>query len=111
MADETVRMAVRAHDRLRDEILHARWLSGRRLGPAGCGCVAYEDEEPETVGHRLVLLPGPDTRTGGRSAPGTATVMARCSCGWERRAADSAPLCTLWRDHVAGDEDEPPAGC
>jgi hypothetical protein len=108
MGDETVRMAVRAHTRLRDEVLHARWLSARRLGSSGCGCAEEGDEEPQAVGHRLVLLPGPDTRTGGGGVPRTATVMARCSCGWERRAADGALLRTLWRDHVLGDEEEPP---
>jgi len=108
MADETVRMAVRAHDRLRKEILHARWLSGRRLGPSGCGCVADDDEKVEIAGHRLVIVPGPDTRTGGRGAPRSATLVARCTCGWERRAADAALLRAWWCDHVAGDEEEPP---
>lgn len=113
MADETVRMAVRAHPRLRDELLHARWLGGRRLEVSGCGCLADDGDvegqsQDEAVGHRVVILPGPDTRSGGPGGAQTPTVLACCRCGWERRGADEAWLRNLWRDHVMGEE-EPPA--
>jgi hypothetical protein len=108
MSDETVRMAIRAHPKLHWAMSHARWLrDGRRPG-AACGCTAEEARalDFDTEVHKLSVLPGPDTRVGGRSLT-SATVVARCSCDWERRAASEALLRTIWLWHVMGDEEEP----
>jgi hypothetical protein len=107
MADETARMAVRAHQRLADELRHARWLSARRLGESGCGCVSEDADDLQSDDHRLSIIAGPDTRVGGPGGPRSSTSVGTCSCGWERRGADPAFLRVLWKDHVSGDEEEP----
>jgi hypothetical protein len=105
MGDETVIMSIRAHERLVHEVAHARWLRDGRRRPTACGC-EFEAPVVDAGVHRLVVLPGPDTRVGGRS-PRSATVVGRCSCGWERRAGSRELIRTLWDWHVQGDDEEP----
>ena len=105
MADETVRMAVPAHKRLRQEIVHARWVAGGRVGTAECGC-AVEEPDADAGVHKVTVLPGPDTREG-PSGPRSATVVGRCSCGWERRGGSEGMVRSQWRWHVRGDEEDP----
>ena len=105
MADETVRMAVRAHQRLTDEIVHARWVAGGRLATAGCGC-ALADADADAGVHKLTVLQGPDTRHG-TSGPRSPTVAGRCSCAWETRAGSEDVVRVRWGWHVRGDEEEP----
>jgi hypothetical protein len=105
MADETVRMAVRAHKRLAEEILHARWVAAGRLGTAGCGCAA-EEAEMDAWAHKLTVIPGPDTRTGS-SRQRSSTVVGRCSCGREVRGGSEDAVRSYWVWHVRGDDEAP----
>jgi hypothetical protein len=104
MPDEAVRMSIRAHPRLTSELDHARWLDGGRRERGACGC-EYDLVEESSV-HKLVILPGPATRVGGRS-PSSATALGRCSCGWERRGGSDPAVRSAWRWHVDGDDEIP----
>jgi hypothetical protein len=102
--DETARMSIRAHAKLDVAILHARWLSAGRPSPAACGCKFYEG--PDAGVHKLFIIPGPDTRVGGRG-PSSTTVLGRCRCGWERRGASGELVRADWEWHRRGEDEEP----
>ena len=104
MPEQTARMSIRAHQRLVEEVFHARWLEDGRRPPAACGC--EYDDVPEPTAHVLTITPGPATRVGGRS-PSSPTSSGRCTCGWEARAGSDMGLRSAWQDHVHGDDELP----
>jgi hypothetical protein len=109
LADEPVRMAIRAHRKLVDEVAHARWVGGGRAGTAPCRCVVEDDDENDdgtAAAHALTIGPGPATRVGGRS-PSSATLLAHCRCGWELRGTDAALLTAHWNWHKDGEDEQP----
>jgi hypothetical protein len=69
-----------------------------------CGCEFYEG--PDAGVHKHSIIPGPDTRVGGRS-PSSTTVLGRCSCTWERRAGSEDLVRADWGRHARGEDEEP----